>query len=137
MEKELKSCRGVLLRALKTFESKGHLAVQDFNSFSIMFYHIIFTTYQKIGDLFCPFIFLDFRTVWFIDMWSTPRDYKSLKINLITKHLRNMKILQWNTYTIKNIYEKSLMHFLHKNALRKFGCKQWPRKYFLWHYFGP
>ena len=44
-----------------------------------MFYHIIFTTYQKIGDLFCPFIFLDFRTVWFRDTWSTPRDYKSEK----------------------------------------------------------
>ena len=28
--------------------------VQDFNSFSIMFYNIISTTYQKIGDLFCP-----------------------------------------------------------------------------------
>jgi len=29
--------------------------VQDFNSFSIMFYYIISsTTYQKIGDLFCP-----------------------------------------------------------------------------------
>ena len=27
---------------------------QDFNSFSIMFYHIISATYQKIGDLFCP-----------------------------------------------------------------------------------
>ena len=28
--------------------------VQDFNSFSIIFYCIISTTYQKIGDLFCP-----------------------------------------------------------------------------------
>ena len=28
-----------------------------------MFYYIISTTYQKIGDLFCPVIFLDFRTV--------------------------------------------------------------------------
>ena len=28
--------------------------VQDFNSFSMMFYYIITTTYQKIGDLFCP-----------------------------------------------------------------------------------
>ena len=37
--------------------------VQDFNSFSIMFYYIISTTYQKIGDLFCLDIFLDFRTV--------------------------------------------------------------------------
>ena len=37
--------------------------MQDFNSFSLMFYYIISTTYQKIGDLFCPVIFLDFRTV--------------------------------------------------------------------------
>ena len=28
--------------------------VQYFNSFSIMFYYIFSTTYQKIGDLFCP-----------------------------------------------------------------------------------
>ena len=28
--------------------------VQDFNSFSIMFYYIISTTCLKIGDLFCP-----------------------------------------------------------------------------------
>ena len=28
--------------------------VQDFNSSSIMVYNIITTTYQKIGDLFCP-----------------------------------------------------------------------------------
>ena len=27
--------------------------MQDFNSFSIMFYYIISITYQKIGDLFC------------------------------------------------------------------------------------
>ena len=37
--------------------------MEDFNSFAIMFYYIISTTYQKIGDLFCPIIFLDFRTV--------------------------------------------------------------------------
>ena len=29
-----------------------------------MFYYIISTTYQKIGDLFWHDIFLDFRTVW-------------------------------------------------------------------------
>ena len=28
--------------------------VQDFISFLIMLYNIISTTYQKIGDLFCP-----------------------------------------------------------------------------------
>ena len=37
--------------------------VQGFNSFSIMLYYIISTTYQKIGDLFYPVIFLDFCTV--------------------------------------------------------------------------
>ena len=26
-----------------------------------MFYYIISTTYKKIGDLFCPWIFLDFQ----------------------------------------------------------------------------
>ena len=40
--------------------------MQDFNSFSILFYYIISTTYQKIGDLFCLVIFLDFRTVWVV-----------------------------------------------------------------------
>ena len=38
--------------------------VEDFNSFSIVLYYINSTTYQKIGDLFFPFIFLDFRTMW-------------------------------------------------------------------------
>jgi hypothetical protein len=38
-------------------------SVQDFNSFSIIFYYIFSTSYQKIEDLFCPVIFLDFRTV--------------------------------------------------------------------------
>ena len=38
--------------------------VPDFNTFSIMFYSIISTTYQKIVDRFCPVIFLVFHTVW-------------------------------------------------------------------------
>ena len=73
MEKELKSCTGVLLRADLTghptcFGRKGldgrallghrsalkRTPVQDINCFSIMFYYIISPTYQKIGDLFCP-----------------------------------------------------------------------------------
>ena len=41
--------------------------MQDFNSFSITFYYFFSTTYQKIGDLFCPVIFLKFRSVWGID----------------------------------------------------------------------
>jgi hypothetical protein len=40
--------------------------VQDFNSFSIMFYTTLLssTIYQKIGDIFYSLIFLEFRTVW-------------------------------------------------------------------------
>ena len=34
-----------------------------------MFYYIISTTYQKIGDLFWPDIFLDFRTVCLKDIF--------------------------------------------------------------------
>ena len=37
--------------------------VQEFHSFSIIFYYITSTICQKIGDLFCLFIFLDFCTV--------------------------------------------------------------------------
>ena len=61
MENELKSCTGVLLRADLTGHGQPTLfgrwagtPVQDFNYFLIMFYYIISTTYQKIGDLFSP-----------------------------------------------------------------------------------
>ena len=74
MEKELKSCKGVLFRANLTGPQRvgwpcpdrsalKRTPVQYFNYFSIMFYDIFSTTYQKIGDLFCPVIFMDFRTV--------------------------------------------------------------------------
>ena len=106
MEKESKSCMGVLLRAELTghgqfsqFPPKrgGWLCpvrsalnktpVQDFNSFSIMFYYIFNTTYQKIGDLFCPYIFLDFRTVCL--GYSTTKTF-CLRINIsINKQGRN------------------------------------------------
>ena len=83
MEKELKSCTGVLLRADLTGHghsspfcqngwdgrallgqpSKGHpcriLILFPYCSM----YYIISTTYKKIGDLFCLVIFLDFGTV--------------------------------------------------------------------------
>ena len=69
MEKELTSCMGVLLRADLThpFWQKSadwlnwlcpvrsalkRTSVQDFNSFSIMFYCIISITYKEVGDLF-------------------------------------------------------------------------------------
>ena len=50
-------------RALLGQPLKGHLCRMSI-LFSIMFYYIISTTYQKIGDLFWPGIYLDFRTVW-------------------------------------------------------------------------
>ena len=37
--------------------------MQDFNSFSIMFYYIISTTFKKLETYFALFIYLDFRTV--------------------------------------------------------------------------
>ena len=79
MEKELKSCTGVLLRANLTghgyptcFGRKGldvksalkRTPMQGFNSLYIMLDYIIRTTYPKIGDLFCPVIFLDFSTMY-------------------------------------------------------------------------
>ena len=74
--KKLKSCKGILLRTglfnrarpSKPFLPKmGHALkrtpVQDFDYFSIIFYYMISTSYQKFGDLFCPIIILGFRTV--------------------------------------------------------------------------
>ena len=73
MEKELKSYMGLTEHGYPSPFCQngwdGHALlgqpspVQDFNHFPIMFYCIISATYQKIGDLFCPVIFLDFRTV--------------------------------------------------------------------------
>ena len=71
MKKELKSCTGVLLKADLTghghttcFGRKGldgHALLGQPSKgypgrifFPIMFYYIINTTYQNIGDLFCP-----------------------------------------------------------------------------------
>ena len=99
MEKELTSCTGVLLRADLTGHGQfsqladicqkgwdGHALlgqpskrspVQDFNSFSIMFYYIFSITYQKIGDLFCPVIFLDFPTVCSCGKFRKFRKFRS------------------------------------------------------------
>ena len=72
MKKELIYCSGVLLRADLTGHGRPTLfgrnllywpcllrsalkrtPVQDFNFFSVVFYYIVTTTYQKIWDLFC------------------------------------------------------------------------------------
>ena len=64
-------------RALLGQPSKGHPR-KILILFSIIFYYIS-TTYQEIGDLFCPVIFLYFRTVqcdihvpsnWFVAGWK-------------------------------------------------------------------
>ena len=94
MEKDLKSCTGVLLRSDLIGHSHPTLflqkladwlnwpdpvksafkrtPVQDFNSFSITFYHIISTTYQKFETYFALLIFLEFCTVYraaTVDFW--------------------------------------------------------------------
>ena len=72
MEKELKSCTGVLLRTDHTghgqfsqsadFCKKGWDAHAEFQFFfhNAIMYYIFSTTCPKNGDLFCPVIFLDF-----------------------------------------------------------------------------
>ena len=80
MEKELKPCTCVLLRANlighghpSPFAKKGEMAVPPVRSAlkrtpmqDFKFYYIFITTYQNIGDLFCLAIFMDFRTVCFV-----------------------------------------------------------------------
>jgi hypothetical protein len=68
MEKELKSCKGVLLTKRLGWPCPARSAlkrtlVQDFNSFSIMFYYIISSTYQYLETYFALFIFFYFGTV--------------------------------------------------------------------------
>ena len=81
MEKVLKSCTGVLLRADLTrhgqFSQSANFCQKGWDGRAllgqpskdnrwkisifflyVMFYYIISTTYQKIGDLFCSLIFL-------------------------------------------------------------------------------
>ena len=63
------NCFGIVQIVVDRAKNEPFLAerawtpVQGFNYFSIMFYYIITITYQKIGNLFCPVIFLDFRIV--------------------------------------------------------------------------
>merc|ERR1712153_287243 len=54
--------------------------VQDFDSFSIMLYYIFSTTYQTIGDLFSPLIFLDFCRV--CNYYPSPKRRKEKSIVL-------------------------------------------------------
>ena len=78
-KKDFKCCTGVLLRAdlienghpspfcQKGWDGReGHPCRIWF--FSIIFYYIISTEYQKIVELFCPVIILDFSTVWKADL---------------------------------------------------------------------
>ena len=66
MEKELKSCTDVLLRADLTGHGKFSQSVdfcqKGWNGCTLFYYYIC-TTYRKIGDLFYPVIFVDFCTV--------------------------------------------------------------------------
>ena len=59
----------------------------------IMYYFIISKTYQKIGDLFCPVIFLDYCTVWKIVLcWLCSLKLYSFKfLNL----LRQQKSIEY------------------------------------------
>ena len=81
--------------------------VQDFNSFSILFYFVISISSQKIGDLFFPVIFLDFCTfaVWPSQDWETviendsmisdSKVYFALSVGCKTLHLRHSMLMSY------------------------------------------
>ena len=72
--------------------------VQDFKSFSIMFYYIISTPYQKIGDLFCHVIFLDFGPVWTRDDHCTARLRQKCKKLSIHRGVTNKDCIRANKF---------------------------------------
>ena len=69
--------------------------MKDLIFFSIMFYSIFSTTYQRIGDLFCHVIFLHFRTVRQINLEAFHYNlvflFKSLFQKILNLHKKNKK----------------------------------------------
>ena len=102
--------------------------VQDFNSFFTLFYFLISTSSQKIGDLFFPVIFLDFWTfaVWPHQDWETviandsmisdSKVYFALSVGCKTLHLRHSMLM---SYYVD--YGNMGYWFLR----RKLKCKSW------------
>ena len=85
--------------------------VQDFNSFSILFYYIISTTYQKIGDLFCLVIFLDFRTVWV--QGSSTKDSNNFSWSLLM-HIFHRNMLFGSSFVINFWADREFVNFILK-----------------------
>ena len=86
--------------------------------FSIMFYFIICTPYQKIGDLFCPVIYLDFRTVH-LDVLFTKclwtRKNPSPNWNIFfccKKKWGSSKSVQIRKFKKHTFYEPKVRHFI-------------------------
>ena len=134
MEKELKSCTGVLLRADLTWYDHPkpsakkcgtampfkRTSVQDFHSFSIMFYYIICTRYKKIGDLFCHVIFLDFRTVSRLTCYSGFVDMVLSKLKISDK-----------TFILNPLIQVVAV-FLIQNGLLTYFVLQYSFNYFMY-----
>ena len=98
MEFKIESCTGVFLRADLTGHGRkgldGHALLgqpskgrqyRNFSHFSILFYCIISTTYQKIGHLFCPVHISGLlRSVnWLIEIVLTCDESRTSQLSLV------------------------------------------------------
>ena len=79
-----------------------------------MFYNIISSIYQKIGDLFCPVIFLDFCTVCLQNLGIILEKDPNFK-KLIKNYFQNNKDDFWGI-EFKKIKVPGAMS-IHKNFL--------------------
>ena len=75
-------------------QKNGYTFATVYNSkcVSVFLHQTIFsTTYQKVGDLFCPVVFLDFRTVWpvLFAKWSNVY-HMGTKISIFSKKVKTV-----------------------------------------------
>ena len=102
-----------------------------------MFYYIFSTTYQRIGDLFCHVIFLDFGPVWTRDDHCTARLRQKCKKLSIHRGVTNKDCIRANKFkafcflqpiqlTRKTFYEtfKKRTKHLHKSFQSKQNIAQ-------------
>ena len=116
------SCRYVRARPSHLFWQKGlewpcpvrsalkKTPVQDFSSFSIIFYYIISTTYQKIGDLFCPVhIFRLFKN--FIQIFEKIKTFELKMLLNLQNHVFLLLVLCMQAHFLMSLFEISHRKF--------------------------
>ena len=82
---------------------------QDFNSFYIMFYYSFSTTYQKIGDLFCPVTYISKLSYSAFYGNSEPFFFLINCVLLRREHmLKNLNSLSSNGFSVNTLYSYTL-----------------------------